>query len=71
MNKIIVFILLFSATSIQAQQYLTKSASISFFSEAPLEDISAKNSKVSAVYDGETKQLVFQLNISDLSFQNL
>ena len=68
MNKIIVFILLFSATSIQAQQYLTKSASISFFSEAPLEDISAKNSKVSAVYDVETKQLVFQLNISDFIF---
>jgi hypothetical protein len=51
-----------------AQQYLTKEAEISFFSEAPIEDMSAKNTKVSAVYDDETKQLVFQLNISDFIF---
>jgi len=51
-----------------AQQYLVKEAEISFFSEAPIEDISAKNTKVSAVYDDETKQLVFQLNISDFIF---
>ena len=53
---------------VNAQQYLTKTASISFFSEAPIEDISAVNTKVSAVYDYETKQLVFQLNISDFIF---
>jgi hypothetical protein len=47
---------------------LTKEAEISFFSEAPIEDMSAKNTKVSAVYDDETKQLVFQLNISDFIF---
>jgi hypothetical protein len=51
-----------------AQQYLAKDAVISFFSEAPIEDISAINTKVSAVYDDETKQLVFQLNISDFIF---
>jgi len=67
-NKIITIILFFFIINIQAQQYLTKEAEISFFSEAPIEDISAKNTKVSAVYDDETKQLVFQLNISDFIF---
>jgi hypothetical protein len=67
-NKIITLILFLFITNIQAQQYLTKKAEISFFSEAPIEDISAINTKVSAVYDDETKQLVFQLNISDFIF---
>ena len=68
MNKIITIILFFFITNIQAQQYLTKKSEISFFSKAPIEDISAVNTKVSAVYDDETKQLVFQLNISDFIF---
>jgi len=53
---------------VSAQQYLTKESEISFFSKAPIEDISAVNNKVSAVYDAETKQLVFQLNIADFIF---
>ena len=68
MNKLITFILIFFVTNLYSQRFITKSAEISFFSEAPLEDISAKNTKVSAVYDEETKQLVFQLNISDFIF---
>ena len=68
MNKIIFFILLLYSSNLYSQRFITKQAEISFFSEAPIEDISAKNNKVSAVYDAETKQLVFQLNISDFIF---
>ena len=68
MNKIIIFILLIYSSNLYSQRFITKDAEISFFSEAPIEDISAKNNKVSAVYDDETKQLVFQLNISDFIF---
>ena len=68
MNKLITFILIFFVTNIYSQRFITNEAEISFFSEAPIEDISAKNNKVSAVYDAETKQLVFQLNISDFIF---
>ena len=68
MNKIIFFILLLYSSNLYSQRFITKQAEISFFSEAPVEDISAKNNKVSAVYDEETKQLVFQLNISDFIF---
>jgi len=67
-NKLITFILIFFVTNLYSQRFITKEAEISFFSEAPIEDISAKNNKVSAVYDSETKQLVFQLNISDFIF---
>jgi len=66
-NKIIFFILLCSS-NIYSQRFITKEAKITFFSEAPIEDISAKNTKVKAVYDSDTKQLVFQLNISDFIF---
>ena len=68
MNKFITVILIFFSTNLYSQRFITKDAEISFFSEAPIEDISAKNNKVSAVYDDETKQLVFQLNISDFIF---
>jgi hypothetical protein len=67
-NKLITFILIFFVTNLYSQRFITKEAEISFFSEAPIEDISAKNNKVSVVYDDETKQLVFQLNISDFIF---
>ena len=63
--SIFLFLICFSAN---AQQYLAKDGIISFFSKAPVEDISAINNKVSAVYDAKTKELVFQLNITDFIF---
>ena len=55
--SIFLFLFCFSAN---AQQYLAKDGTISFFSKAPVEDISAINNKVSAGYDAKTKALVFQ-----------
>ena len=63
-------IFLLSTVQLFAQQYFAKEGDISFFSSAPLEDISAQNHKVSAVYDSDTKELVFQLNIIDFIFPN-
>ena len=56
------------SANLYSQRFITNDAEISFFSEAPIEDISAMNNQVSAVYDFETNQLVFQLNISDFIF---
>jgi len=61
-------VFLFTATQLFAQQYLANNGEISFFSEAPMEDIKAINNKVSAVYDNDTKQLVFQLDVKDFIF---
>ena len=68
MNKVIIIIVLIFSTNIHAQKFIGKNGEISFFSEAPLEDIKAINNKVSAVYDIDTKQLVFQLEIKDFVF---
>ena len=51
-----------------AQQYVGTNGKISFFSEAPMEDIKAINSKVSSVYDSNTNEIVFQLRIQDFIF---
>ena len=67
-RQIINLVLLLSCFSVNAQKYLAKDGVISFFSEAPMEDITAINNKVSAVYDKDTKQLVFQLDIKDFIF---
>lgn len=68
MNRLAIVILLFFNTNIHAQRFLASNGEISFFSEAPLEDISAINKDVSAVYDASTTNLVFQLNITDFIF---
>jgi hypothetical protein len=69
-NRVIIIILLISSINLQAQKFIGKNGEISFFSEAPMEDIKAINNKVSAVYDSDTKALVFQLKIIDFAFPN-
>ena len=68
MNRVIIIILLISSINLQAQKFIGKNGKISFFSEAPMEDIKAINNKVSAVYDSDEKQFIFQLNIKDFIF---
>lgn len=67
-RQIINLVLLLSCLSVNAQKYLAEDGVISFFSEAPMEDISAVNKKVSAVFDVATNDLVFQLKITDFIF---
>ncbi len=67
MNRLIVFILFFSIQA-NAQKYIGKKGQILFFSKAPIEDISAVNNNVSAVYDSNTGEIVFQLKITDFIF---
>ena len=67
MERLIISLFLFCyCVQINAQQYIAKVGEISFFSNAPLEDFTAVNNKVSAVYDVQTHELVFQLNIAKL-----
>ena len=68
MNKILLILLI--NNKIQAQIFLGNSVNISFFSETPLENITAINDNVSAVFDASNNNLVFQLSISDFIFPN-
>ncbi len=63
--RILLFLLCYNA---DAQQYLAKNGVITFFSESVMEDISAENNKVSAAYDLQTNEIVFQLQIQDFVF---
>jgi polyisoprenoid-binding protein YceI len=67
-NKLVIFLFLTLSVQVNAQIFIGKNGEIKFFSETPIEDISAVNNKVSAVFDASTNDLVFQLNITDFKF---
>ena len=67
-RQIISIFLFFFCFICNAQQYIGKKGKITFFSEAPIENISAVNNNVSAVYDSDTQEIVFQLKIKDFIF---
>ena len=67
--RLILICLLFS-TQLIAQQYYTNNGKVSFFSEAPIENISAINEDVSAIVDSQTGGFAFRLKIDDFTFPN-
>ena len=67
--RLILVCLLFSS-HIFAQQYLSKEGDVSFFSEAPIENIEAVNNKATGVIDLRTGGFAFQIMIEDFVFPN-
>ncbi len=51
-------------------KYYTKSAIIGFYSDAPLEDIEAKNKSAVVVFDKQTASLQFSVLIKGFEFEN-
>ena len=68
MNRLVIFILLLSSIHVHAQKFMGNNGKILFFSKAPIENISAVNKEVSAVFDIANNDLVFQLWIKDFIF---
>jgi hypothetical protein len=66
--RIISFFILLFGFNLNAQQFTTNNGYISFFSEAPLEDITAVNNNVRSIYDMSTDDIVFELDIKDFIF---
>jgi YceI-like domain len=60
--------LLLSLPLLAQQRYTTRSASIDFFSDAPLEDISAKNTQVTAAVDLLSQQMAFVATMKEFVF---
>lgn len=72
MKNIIFFFLLSTflvANQADAQKYFTRSGSISFYSEAPLENIEAHNKKATSVLDIETGNVEFAVLIKAFQFE--
>lgn len=65
--RLILICLLFS-TQLIAQQYYSKKGQVSFFSEAPIENIEAVNKDVSAIIDSQSGGFAFRLKIQDFTF---
>ncbi|MBX2815559.1 MAG: YceI family protein [Saprospiraceae bacterium] len=71
MKHIISFCLLTLCTqaAVAQQTFLTKEGHVTFFSKAPLEDIEAKNAKVSAALDLSSKEIVVKMDMVDFHFE--
>jgi len=61
--------LLLVSGGIQAQKFITESSKISFYSEAPLEDIDAHNEKTTSIFDSDNGEIVFSIPIKDFTFK--
>lgn len=52
-----------------AQKYQAEQTHILFYSDAPLEDISATNTKASSILNVQNNDIVFSVNIRDFKFE--
>ena len=57
------------ALSAQSQKYVLTEGVITFFSEATLENIRAKNTKVSSVFNITTSEIAFSVPINQFQFE--
>jgi polyisoprenoid-binding protein YceI len=67
--KIILALLIFTISNLNAQKYLSENGYINFFSETPVEDIKADNFDVTSAIDSETGEIVFKVPIKSFEFK--
>ena len=65
---LLIGLMIVSGSSVYAQKYISKESTISFFSEAPLENIQAENTAASSIFDLETGEIVFSVPIRGFKF---
>lgn len=64
----LLLIILLSTTLVNAQKYMTKSGTIKFFSDTPMEKIEAENRQVNSALDFSTGNFVFKVLIRGFEF---
>ncbi len=72
MNQLIFitfFVFLFSIKGSPQTSYITREGTISFYSSAPLEDITAVNNKVQSMLNLDTGEIIVRLRIEDFRFR--
>lgn len=62
-------IFILTSFGVQAQKYMTRNGHISFFSEAPLENIEAHNRQVNTAFDSGSGELVFRILMKSFEFE--
>lgn len=68
-KTIIIALTLFASISVYSQSYMTRTGTITFFSEAPLENIEAVNNQVSGAIDLSTGEVAFTLLMKAFTFE--
>jgi archaellin len=66
---VFVFILLHTVFQTSAQVYTVRNATVSFFSESPLENIDATNSNVQSILNTDKKQIAVIIPITGFQFK--
>lgn len=66
---LLITILSLTTGQLMAQKYLTRNGHISFYSEAPLENIEAHNRQASSIIDVATGDIAFTLLIKGFAFE--
>ena len=69
MNKYVIIIFVLISSSCYSQKYVSTKSLVEFFSEAPVENIEATNSKGKSIIDLETNEIVFSIPISSFEFE--
>jgi polyisoprenoid-binding protein YceI len=69
MNRVLILPLLMGICSVgYGQKFTTEKSFVSFFSKATIEDITAKNSKSTSLFNEQTGEIVFVIPIHDFEF---
>lgn len=70
MKTIIISILIFASASLMAQEkYITRTGHVSFFSEAPMENIEAHNHQVTSILNVTNGDMVFSMLMKGFEFE--
>jgi polyisoprenoid-binding protein YceI len=68
MKVLFTYLFVIVSLNLTAQKYVAEKTLISFFSTAPLEDISAKNQKAVSIFNADTKQIAYSVPIKEFQF---
>ena len=69
-RTLLISLVFFSGCAIAQQRYFAEKASISFFSDGVVEDITAKNEKVTSIFDAADGEVAYLLSVKDFQFPN-
>src|SRR5690606_14482243 len=69
MRTIFFALLLLPAVSTFSQRYMAEGGMISFYSDAPVEDITATNQNVTSIFTASTGAMAFSVPVRDFEFE--
>lgn len=67
--RLLILLFLVATFSVHAQKYSAESGTITFFSDAALEDIKADNKKVASLFNSSTGAIAFSVPIVEFQFE--